>query len=119
MSLFKKQHYSPSEMNCNTEKLVVTASGYITQCKGCGRIGLTYKNLLIGFDRDQFLSFTRFISKVSFEKYCIRHTDRQPYLIINTCHHDIQFVLSRDEFEEFRDMTQQAGLMLEVLGILS
>lgn len=105
-------------MNCNIEKLIVTSHGSITQCKGCQRIGLTYKNLLVGFDRDQFLSFTRFISKVNFERYCISRTVRPPYLIINTYHQDIQLVLRRDEFEEFRDMIQQAGLMLEVLEIL-
>ncbi|MTI23652.1 DUF6686 family protein [Fulvivirga kasyanovii] len=106
-------------MNCNAEKLVLTRNGAITQCRGCQRIGFTYKNLLIGFDLDQFLGFSRFLSKVNFEKYCIRCSESPPYLIINTCHHDIQFALNREEFEEFKDMSQQARLMLEVLGILS
>ncbi|UII32866.1 hypothetical protein LVD17_03345 [Fulvivirga ulvae] len=105
-------------MNCNIETLIVTKNGAITQCRDCQRIGFTFKNLLIGFDPDQFVGFGRFLSRINFEKHCIRHSAKPPYLIINTCHHDIQFALFREEFEEFRDMAQQAKLMLEVLGIL-
>ncbi|WP_394369170.1 DUF6686 family protein [Fulvivirga marina] len=54
MSLFEKRNNSQSKMKCDIKKLMIPRSGIITQCRTCQRIGLTYKNLIIGFTPGEF-----------------------------------------------------------------
>ncbi len=86
----------------------------IAQCQHCQRIGLTFKNLLLGFSHNEFMELCRHVNQVSFDQCSTLMADGQSHLIINTCHPDIQFSLSRLEFDLF-----QAGLSkaLRLLGL--
>lgn len=90
----------------------------VAQCAGCKRIGLYYKNLLIGFEPKDFKAFGRSYSKINFNASAVMFPDGFKRIVIDTCHHDIQFNFTGEEFEEFKDMLQQAIIMVEAHQII-
>ncbi|MFD2933460.1 hypothetical protein [Spirosoma flavum] len=86
----------------------------IAQCPHCQRVGLTFKNILLGFDHSEFVELCRNIGQVNFDQCGMLMPDGQLHMIINTSHPDVQFSLSRIEFDLF-----QAGLSkaLRLLGL--
>ena len=104
-------------MGCNPKILVKSQGFHIAQCRNCHRIGLSYKNLLVGFDVDEFLTFVKAYSKVNFEKNCVKF-DRTDQVILNSCHRDIQFTFNREEFHLLLTLLQQAKIMLEANRII-
>ena len=105
-------------MNCKPEIILESEHYNVARCTTCGRIGLYYKNILLGFNPADFHAFTRSIHAVTFDKSAVDFPDGQKHLVMNTCHKDIQFTFTREEFEEFQDLLQQAVLLLETKVIL-
>ena len=90
----------------------------IAQCQHCQRVGLTFRNLLLGFAQDEFIGLCRTIDGVNFEQGSTLMPNGQPYLIINTGHPDIQFSLSKAEFGLFHAGLLQALRRLNLYQLL-
>ncbi|MDN5212899.1 hypothetical protein QQ020_12610 [Fulvivirgaceae bacterium BMA12] len=105
-------------MCCNPEMIINEKHFNISQCTECRRIGLYYKNLLVGFKPREFASFSRLFNQIDFEMAAIRFPDGHDHIVVNTCHPDIQFSFTKAEFEEFREMLQHASLILKANRIL-
>ncbi|MEL7002033.1 MAG: DUF6686 family protein [Bacteroidota bacterium] len=90
----------------------------IAKCRCCNRIGLYYKNILIGFESIDFDCFAKSFLDIFFEKYKTEFPDGKDHIVINSAHKDIQFTFTRQEYIELKDMIQQARLLLESENIL-
>ena len=91
----------------------------IAQCMGCKRIGLYYKNLLVSFDPQDFRAFSRSFSKINFKTSAVVFPDGFKHIVMDTCHQDIQINFIEEEFEEFKDILQQAMIILEAHRIVN
>lgn len=98
--------------DCHPKILVEGAEYNIAQCPHCNRVGLYYHNFLIGFEFDEFRSFSRAVLKVNFDEVCVEFPNGLDHVVLNTCHKDIQLSFSRAEFDEFTCMLNQALLLL-------
>ena len=83
-------------------------------CKCCQRVGLFYKNVLVGFDLTEFLSFCKGIVKMDFHTHCVPFPNGREYVVIQTCHADIQFCFNAEEFEELSQLLMESQRMIEV-----
>ena len=90
----------------------------VSRCAGCGRIGLHYRNLLVGFDPEQFGAFSDSFAKIDFKSSAVKFPNGLAHIIVNTCHQDIQFCFTKEEFEEFRNLLQQALIILDARQIV-
>ncbi len=105
-------------MNCKPEIILEGEDFNISRCAGCHRIGLYYKNLLVGFDQQEFWAFCRSFLAIDFDASSIIFPDDQRHILTNTCHPDIQFTFNLAGFKEFSSMLQQSMIMLEARSIL-
>lgn len=105
-------------MTCNPEMLLNGTYFNVSQCTGCQRIGLYYKNLLVGFNPEEFIRFGRLFSDIDFKLAASRFPDGLDHIVVNTCHQDIQFTFTEAEFEEFRDIMQKALIILKANQII-
>ncbi len=99
---------------CNPSVLVSSEYFNISICKCCKRIGLFYKNLLVGFDIKEFTHFCQGVANLDFYSNCVYFPNAKPYVVIETCHPDIQFGFEATEFEELKSILDESMLMLEV-----
>ncbi|MEM9328580.1 MAG: DUF6686 family protein [Bacteroidota bacterium] len=83
-------------------------------CRHCSRVGLYYKNLLVGFEHRDFQAFSRSLLHLDFDRASILFPNGSKHLVVDTCHEDIQFTFLKEEYEELKDLLNQALLMLEV-----
>lgn len=90
----------------------------IAQCQHCQRVGLTFQNLLLGFSQDEFISLCRTMDGINFDESSVRMPNGQLHLIINTGHPDIQFCLSKAEFDSFHTGLLQALRRLNLYQLL-
>ena len=90
----------------------------VSRCAGCERIGLHYRNLLVGFDPEQFEAFSTSICNIDFKSSAVKFPNGLEHIIVNTCHQDIQFCFTQEEFEEFQEVLQQALIILDARQIV-
>lgn len=105
-------------MTCSPEIILNGEHFNVSQCTCCQRIGLYYKNLLVGFNPEEFMLFGRLFSAVDFSVSALRFPDGVDHIVINTCHQDIQFNFTEVEFEEFREILQKALIILRANDIV-
>lgn len=105
-------------MTCTPEIILSGKHFNISQCTGCQRIGLYYKNLLVGFNPEEFTSFSRLFSEIDFKMSATVFPDGLGHIVVNTCHQDIQFNFTEAEFEEFRNILQKALIILRANHII-
>ncbi|MEN7548524.1 DUF6686 family protein [Rapidithrix thailandica] len=104
---------------CEPKILVENSHFYIAQCQHCKRIGLSYKNILVGYQPEEFIQFANKFNQINFEERCYVFPDGKPYIIVNTCHQDIQFSFTKRDFETLKQGFSEALLMLEAEKILN
>ena len=105
-------------MNCKPRIILEGETFNISECTCCQRIGLYYNNLLVGFNPQDFLAFTRSFCRIDFAASSVRFPSGKEHIVVNTCHRDIQFNFTREEFEELKDILQQAMVLLEARQVL-
>ncbi|WP_157638250.1 DUF6686 family protein [Flexithrix dorotheae] len=105
--------------NCNPRILVEEKYLTVLQCKSCKRVGLSFHNILIGFSPRGFNTFSKSVIALDFDKVCIREGSLTPFVILNSCHEDIQFNFSREEFLQLKSGLAKAQLLLEAVNILN
>lgn len=86
----------------------------VAQCQHCQRIGLTFRNLLLGFAQDEFINFSHSLTNINFEQSSVLMADGQLHLVINTGHPDIQISLPKADFDLFRVGSLQALRRLDL-----
>jgi len=104
--------------HCQPEVLVEGTYFNIAQCSCCKRIGLYYKNLLVGFNLWDFKAFTTSFCAIDFDKTATLFPDGEPHIVIDTCHLDIQFTFTKNEFYELKNMFREASILLEARNII-
>ncbi|WP_422361434.1 DUF6686 family protein [Reichenbachiella sp.] len=104
--------------NCDPNILSHGPNFSITNCACCRRIGLYYKNLLIGYTHKNFNKFVENYSKIDFEDHAVYFPDESARIIIKTPHKDIQINLDFQEFTELRGILQESKLLLEVYDLI-
>lgn len=105
-------------MSCIPEIIIEGNYFNIARCSHCKRIGLYYKNLLVGFSPKAFEKFSDAFVKINFDKQALRFPDGDKHIIINTCHNDIQLNFKEKEFDEMKEMLEQASVLLEAKNVL-
>ncbi|MEM1136403.1 MAG: DUF6686 family protein [Bacteroidota bacterium] len=105
-------------MNCRPEVIIEGKYFNISQCPDCKRLGIYYKNLLIGFSPDTFKTFSQSFTNIDFHTMAVSFPDGFKHIIVNSCHYDIQFNFNKTEFEELKKLILQANILLEAKDIL-
>ena len=105
-------------MTCKPEIILNGPNFNVSQCAGCKRIGLYYKNLLVGFNPDEFTRFGQLFSEIDFKLSACPFPDGLDHVVVKTCHNDIQFSFTEKEFDEFRDILQKALIILKANEII-
>ncbi|MEP3390332.1 MAG: DUF6686 family protein [Reichenbachiella sp.] len=90
----------------------------ITNCACCERIGLYYKNLLIGYTHKSFSKFVENYSKIDFDDHAVYFPDESARIIIKTPCKDIQVNLDFQEFTELKDILQESALLLSAYELI-
>lgn len=106
-------------MSCEPIILIQNPNFHLAQCQHCHRIGLYYHNLLASFEKIEFLQWSRKLVHIKFWKNYTVFPSGQKRIVIETCHHDLQFSFSDHEFREFRQFLTQSILLLEAQDYLS
>lgn len=104
--------------NCEPHILSQGPHFSITHCKRCERIGLYYKNLLIGYTLKHFSKFVANYSKIEFNDHAVSFPDESARIIIKTPHKDIQINLDFQEFIELKKLLQESRLLLEAYELI-
>ncbi len=99
---------------CSPTILVDSPHLNISLCKCCKRVGLYYKNILVGFEIEEFNNFYQGVTSSEFFKNATRFPNGQDYTVLETCHPDIQFCFNLEEFGELVTVLEEAMLMLQV-----
>ncbi len=99
---------------CDPVTLVEAEGLNVSLCKCCKRIGLMHKNLLVSFNLIEFTQFSSSVRNIDFHRSAICFPDGQPYVILNTCHEDIQFCFDFAEFAQLKSVLDQADVMIQV-----
>ncbi|MFT7268604.1 MAG: hypothetical protein ACI905_000810 [Roseivirga sp.] len=99
---------------CNPSVLVQSIHLNISLCKCCKRIGLFYKNILVGFEIEGFRHFCEGVSNMEFYSSAILFPNGEDYIVVDTCHQDIQFCFTHTEFKELLLALNESILMVEV-----
>ncbi|UXP33679.1 hypothetical protein N6H18_06895 [Reichenbachiella agarivorans] len=103
---------------CKAVALVEGANYCISRCTGCGRFGIYYKNVLIGFSQRDFMNFSKRYCEIEFHDHVMLFPDMVERVLIKTPHPEIQLNLDYHEFEELGDILQQCGLILEARALV-
>lgn len=104
--------------NCHPHILAQSTHFSITNCVQCKRIGLCYKNLLIGYSHKDFYYFVKNFVKIDFDQHAVYFPDESARIIIKTPHKDIQINLDFREFSELRDVLQESALLLNAYQLI-
>lgn len=99
---------------CKPVVLVSSDHFNVSMCTCCHRIGLYYNNLLAGFELEEFTMFGESVSRLRFYPNCVNFPNGEAYIILDTCHPDIQFCFKAEEFSELKTVLTESLLMLEV-----
>ncbi|MCW9707553.1 hypothetical protein J6I44_11865 [Aliifodinibius sp. 1BSP15-2V2] len=91
----------------------------IVQFDQCNHIALKYKNLLLNFNPDGFLTFTSSFEKLNFDERAVLFPDGTSRLVMHTRCQEIQLCFDHSEFQAMSEALQEAAVMLEVHQILS
>lgn len=106
-------------MNQCQPKLLFESNFFnITQCTKCQRIGLYYRNILVGFQLRSFLNWGNSLLGIPFEQHARTFPCGDDYFVLNSCHPDIQFTFSRLEFKAIKEGIVQALLLLEAQALV-
>lgn len=105
--------------NCQPHILSQGPHFSITHCKRCERIGLCYKNLLIGYGHEEFSKFVENYSKIHFDDHAVYFPDESARIIIKTPHKDIQINLDFQEFMELKNALQESTLLLKAYELIN
>ena len=103
---------------CKPQVLFESLDIKISTCTCCKRVGLQFKNLLFGFDSQDFEGFTDCILDINFESIAVNFPDGQSQVVVKTCHSDIQFCLSEKELQYLKLALEEATLMAEIHSAL-
>ena len=106
-------------MPCTPEILVDVTDLNVSICRGCQRVGFSYKNVLIGFDKEDFKAFVYSFSQLQFETSAVLFPIGERRIIVNSVHCDIQFSYNREEFENICVHLNQSITLLNAKEILS
>ncbi len=99
---------------CNHKILLEKDGINVTTCLCCRRIGLHYKNILCGFNQQDFKVFVSNTLEVSFRNSAVRFPQNKRRVILKTCHPDIQFCFDEYQLDQFKETLTEALLMFEV-----
>ena len=106
-------------MSCKPKVLIEGPHFNVVQCANCFRIGFYYKNILIGFDEQDFIAFAEEYASINFKECCVKFSGSREHIILNTCHQDIQLTFNYQEFEGLQELLQQARMIIEANRILN
>lgn len=104
--------------NCDPHLLSQGTHFSVTHCARCERIGLYYKNLLIGYSHKHFNKFVANYARIEFEDHAVHFPDESARIIIKTPHKDIQINLNYQEFIELRRALHESKLLLEAYELI-
>ena len=103
---------------CQTKILAEGNHFNVSYCGCCKRIGLFYNNILSGFDVIEFEHFSEGVQSLNFNEGAILFPNHELYIMVTTCHPDVQFCFNHDEFSQFQNLMEEARLMLDVYTAL-
>jgi len=101
---------------CKPDTLFKEKEFHITWCKRCGRVGMWYQQVLIGFTQKDFKSWSNYVRGSRNKNICLLDGDER--IVLATPSADINLVLTRDKYLELCDGLAQSLLMLEALELI-
>nr|WKN34949.1 hypothetical protein K4G66_21470 [Tunicatimonas sp. TK19036] len=103
---------------CKPKVLLQEGSFCVAQCKHCQRLSILYHNVLAGFSPSAFTRFSENVIQTSFQEYSVQFPVGEPYIILQTCHQDIQFTFNKKEFKQLKRGLAEVMVLLEAQQIL-
>ncbi|MEM8967028.1 MAG: DUF6686 family protein [Bacteroidota bacterium] len=91
----------------------------IAQCEHCHRISIYYANLLAGFSPQDFENFCHNVQHTEFDEHSALFPEGEKNIVLQTCHHDIQFTFTRHEYEQLQHALAEAQVLLQVQQVLA
>jgi hypothetical protein len=104
--------------DCQTKLLAELPDANVVKCKQSGLVRWYYKNVMVSFKEEDFMVFTKSFSQIDFDKKGWVTEEGNRFVIINTCHRDIQFVFKEHEHRKIISLFEKARTELEILNIL-
>jgi len=101
---------------CKPDTLLKEKEFHVTCCKRCGRVGMWYQQVLIGFSRKDFESWCSYVRGSRNKNICLQDGDER--IVLATPSADINLVLTRDKYRELCDGLGQSLLMLEAMELI-
>ena len=103
---------------CQSILLGEISNSNVAKCLHSGLIRWYYNNLMVTFQEEDFKVFSKSFEKIDFNRKGWETPDGKRFVIINTCHQDIQFVFKEYEHKKLCLLFDKARTELEILQIL-
>lgn len=102
---------------CNHRILAHSENGYIVQCKNCNHYQLAFGTSVICLSAKQYVKFKTVMSS-QYEYWQYNGFPNQKNVELPTFSSNTQFVLTFNELEKFKELIEEAEVLLEVDRIL-
>lgn len=103
---------------CEIDLLAELPDTNLVRCKRSGKIRWYFKNFLVAFEEDDFERFHRSFANIDFDTCSWGTAGGNRFVIINTCHRDIQLVIKEYEHKILADLFDRAQTELAILHLL-
>lgn len=105
-------------MKCTPKIIFSDGQNLISQCTHCHKIGIVFNSTLLGFREPEFYSFCETMTDLDFDAWAVDYPDETRRIVIDLGYENIKLNLTQTEFETFKDILQQATILLQVHQIL-
>ncbi|MEQ9437715.1 MAG: hypothetical protein RIG62_01660 [Cyclobacteriaceae bacterium] len=104
---------------CKPKVLLQEDCFCIARCQHCQRLSILYHNVLAGFSPTGFTQFSDNVLQTDFSEYSVMFPSGESYIVLQTCHQDIQFTFNQKEFQQLKRGLTEVLLLLEAQNILN
>jgi len=103
---------------CKTTILAHNQNITIAQCNNCKVMNIWRAGVLMNFSFEQFDAFCSATKKLCFDDYQENHPDGKEVVILSTPFPDISLVFTRDEWQDFFIIIEEALYMKKVYDLV-
>ncbi|MBW3469582.1 DUF6686 family protein [Arthrospiribacter ruber] len=105
--------------NCESVLLAEMPNSNVVKCLESGCVRWYFNNLMVTFLEEDFLVFSKSFQTIDFNIKSWQTEEGGRFIVINTCHQSIQFVIKEYEHRQLSELFEKARTELEILQILN
>ncbi|WP_009036043.1 DUF6686 family protein [Indibacter alkaliphilus] len=105
--------------SCTSVLLAEMPGSNVVKCLQSGMVRWYFNNLMVTFLEVDFHTFSKSFQNIDFDVKSWQTEEGNRFVVINTCHQSIQFVIKECEHHRLSELFEKARTELEILQILN